>query len=67
MERTFDHPNLLDGKWRCPICGTAADRPVVLVPIRHVDEWNAEAEQVHWQCASLVNEMAEVENKGNQE
>ena len=57
MSRVFDHPNLsLD--WVCPICRTNADIPVILVPIKQIDEWNAEAEQVHLKCAALVAETA---------
>jgi hypothetical protein len=32
FKRTFDHPNL-SYNWLCPICDTAADRPVVLLPV----------------------------------
>lgn len=55
--RTFDHPNTSHG-WRCPICNTAADRPVVLVPIPGTEDGGiVEARQIHAACHEVVLSM----------
>lgn len=52
-DRVFPHPNLGHG-WICPICRTAADQPVVLIPKSEPDEHGiCEAEQVHAECWAL--------------
>ena len=59
--RVFEHFNASHGSI-CPVCGTAADRPTVLVPIPGTeDDGICEAKQVHKQCYDLANEMAEAE------
>lgn len=51
--RTFEHPNL-DG-FLCPICGTADDKPVVLVGINGTEHDNlVEALQYHLDCITLT-------------
>jgi hypothetical protein len=53
----FDHPNMHLG-FKCPICHTSADRPVVLVPIPGTERGNnMEAEQVHAECQELMARM----------
>jgi len=55
--RTFDHPNAANG-WRCPICNTAADRPVVLVPIPGTEDGGiVKANQIHMACHEVVLSM----------
>lgn len=55
--RVFDHPNTRNG-WRCPICNTAADRPVVLVPIPGTEDGRtAQAQQIHAACHEVVLNM----------
>ena len=50
--RVFDHPNL-EG-FRCPICGTGLDEPVVLVGIRGTERENiCDARQYHLGCINL--------------
>lgn len=51
--RTFDHPNMTN--FRCPICGTADDKPVVLLPIIGTEDGNiCEAKQFHFDCIDLI-------------
>ncbi len=51
--RVFDEPNL-GGGWTCPICGTAENKPVVLVGISGTEQGrNMQAEQVHLDCIDL--------------
>jgi hypothetical protein len=53
----FEHPNISNG-WKCPVCGTNADKPVVLVPIPNTEnDGICEAKQVHKKCYDLVVEM----------
>lgn len=49
--KTFQHPNMEGGKWVCPICLNAEDKPVVLFPILGtlVDR-NVECRQIHSDC-----------------
>lgn len=55
--RVFDRPNTAFG-WRCPICKTAADKPVVLVPIPGTElGGNVEARQIHAACHEVVLTM----------
>ena len=59
--RVFEHFSASHGSI-CPVCGTAADKPTVLVPIPGTeDDGICEARQVHKRCFDLVNEMAEAE------
>ncbi len=47
--RVFNHPNMLD--FQCPVCGTAADKPVVLIPTGGTQRGGiCEAKQVHVDC-----------------
>jgi hypothetical protein len=51
--RVFNHPNLTG--FKCPICGKADDRPVVLVAIYGTQEANiSEARQYHIDCIELT-------------
>lgn len=60
MSRVFDHPNMKN--FKCPICKTSADQPVVLVPIPGTERGGiAEAEQVHDECMKLFNKMFVIE------
>jgi len=51
--KIYEHPNMLN--FKCPICGTAADKPVTLVPISGTIEQNGlcEANQYHIDCLEL--------------
>ena len=52
--REFKHPNT-SNKWKCTICGTNDDKPVVLVEVIGTkDGYNVEAEQIHADCINLV-------------
>jgi hypothetical protein len=52
--RAFDEPNL-HGGWVCPICGTSAVKPVVLIGIEGTQEGhNIQAEQFHLDCIELT-------------
>ena len=52
--RTFEHPNF-SGDWVCPICGTAEDKPIVLIPIQGTQKGNnCQAEQYHEHCIDPV-------------
>ena len=51
--RVFDHPNM--NGFRCPICLTDTDKPVVLIGIDGTEEdGNAEANQYHLDCIELI-------------
>lgn len=51
--RVFDHPNI--NNFRCPICGTADDKPVVLIGIAGTERGGiAEATQFHLDCIDLT-------------
>lgn len=53
----FPHPNF-HGGWECPICGSSADAPVVLVEISDTeDEGIVECSQVHAECLLLTEKM----------
>jgi hypothetical protein len=50
FQRTFPHPNF-SNDWKCPLCQTAEDRPVVLAPILGtLDDGIEEARQIHADC-----------------
>lgn len=52
--RTFDHPNTSHG-WKCPICKTDNDEPVVLIGINGTQKGSIiEAEQFHLRCIELL-------------
>lgn len=52
--KVFEHPNL-HANWKCPICGTSADEPVVLVGVYGTQEGDrVKAEQFHIDCIDLV-------------
>lgn len=56
-KRKFKNPNL-SNDWVCPVCGTKAEEPVVLVEIPNTRQGNiCQAEQVHADCYELVNKM----------
>ena len=43
----------------CPVCGTKADQPTVLVPIENTQKGNlVECRQVHRECFDLKLKMA---------
>jgi len=51
--RIFEKPNL-HGNWKCPICGTAKESPVVLIGIDGTENGNImKAEQIHLDCIEL--------------
>lgn len=51
--RVFDHPNLSD--FKCPICGTSEDKPVVLIGIVGTQKGGIqEAEQFHLDCVDRI-------------
>jgi len=50
--RIFEHPNMAD--FKCPICGTADDKPVVLIGIDGTESGrNIQARQYHVACIDL--------------
>lgn len=54
--RVFDHPNPIG--FECPICRSAKDAPVVLVPLPWTQRGNiVEAKQFHKKCYDLWLEM----------
>ena len=54
--RQFEHPNMIN--FKCPICHTKTDAPVVLVGIPGTeDDGIIEAEQVHSECYVLYCKM----------
>jgi hypothetical protein len=63
--RVFDHPNM-DGGFRCPICRTSADAPVVLVGIPGTEDGNIQqATQIHEACWLLFEKMGRLESLQN--
>lgn len=59
--RVFEHPNMYN--FKCPVCNTKADMPIVLVPIPGTEEGNImRAEQVHKECYDLAVKMQDIEN-----
>jgi hypothetical protein len=51
--RVFDEPNIGDG-WKCPLCGTADKKPVILAGIQGTEDGNnMQAEQIHLDCIEL--------------
>ena len=52
--KIFDHPNI-DADWKCPICYTNTDKPVILIGI-HGTEYgrNIESKQIHIDCIELT-------------
>lgn len=55
--RVFEHGNWANGEV-CPICKTANDLPVVLVPIPGTEDGNlVQAQQMHKKCFDLIVEM----------
>ena len=53
--RIFDHPNLSNKKWRCPICQTRNDDKIVLIGINGTEAGkNIEAEQFHLKCLNKL-------------
>ena len=51
--RVFEHPNL--NNFRCPLCGTNNDKPVVLVGIEGTEDGgNMKARQYHLDCIELT-------------
>jgi hypothetical protein len=58
----FEHPNMQD--FKCPICGTNANRPVALVPIDGTEEGGkCKAEQIHLECIDLVKVLINDKNR----
>lgn len=61
--REFLHPNMSFG-FKCPVCKTSKDAPVVLVGLPGTEEdGNIEAQQVHTECFELVAKMKGLEIK----
>jgi len=57
--REFKHPNTSNG-WKCPICKTDKDSPVVLIGIPGTEDGGImEAEQIHSECWKLWCKMRE--------
>ena len=51
--RVFDEPNMTN--FKCPICGTSNNKPVVLVGIDGTqDGYNIQAVQYHLDCIELT-------------
>jgi hypothetical protein len=53
--RQFDHPNMEN--FKCPICKTATDAPVVLIPIKTEKDGFVECRQIHSECFKVVMKM----------
>lgn len=54
--RQWPHPNMT--KFKCPVCKTSSDAPVVLVPIPGTEcDGICEAKQVHAECYRVVMRM----------
>ena len=54
MSRFFDKPNL-SNDWKCPICRTNKESPVILVAVPGTQDGNlCEAQQIHAECANIV-------------
>ncbi|MCP4255006.1 MAG: hypothetical protein GY775_16690 [Candidatus Scalindua sp.] len=52
--KIFDHPNITND-WKCPICNSNGDKPVVLIGIQGTEKGNnMEAEQFHLDCIELT-------------
>jgi len=52
--RIFNHPAITDD-WKCPICNTNEDKPIVLIPIAGTRQGNnMQAEQFHVDCIDLT-------------
>lgn len=59
--KQFAHPNTSTG-WKCPICKSDKDSPVVLVGIPGTEDGNVmEAEQIHGACYQLFCDMHDIE------
>jgi hypothetical protein len=57
--RQFNHPNMTN--FRCHVCNSNKDMPVVLVPKPGTERGNImEAEQVHTKCYELYCEMHDI-------
>jgi hypothetical protein len=52
--RIFDHPNLDQKIWKCPICKTREDLPVTLIGLAYQKQTAIKAVQVHINCIDLV-------------
>lgn len=51
--RVFDEPNMEN--FKCPICGTSDNKPVVLVGVDGTQEgYNIRAVQYHLDCIDLI-------------
>ena len=51
--RIFEKPNT-SGDWKCPICGTAEEKPITLIGIEGTEDgMNQKAEQMHVDCLNL--------------
>ena len=51
--RIFEHPNT-SKNWKCPICNTNEDKPIILIGIVGTEEGNnMQAEQFHLDCIEL--------------
>ena len=58
--REFKHPNLHG--FKCPVCQTGKDAPVVLVSIPGTEDGNVmEVEQIHSECYVLWAKMRDIE------
>ena len=56
--KEFKHPNMEN--FKCPICHTGKDAPVVLVGIPGTEDGNImRAEQVHSKCYEELNQIIE--------
>jgi len=51
--KQFEHPNM-GNDWKCPICNTNEDKPIVLMGVDGTEDGNIEeAEQIHLDCINL--------------
>lgn len=58
--RVFEHPNMSAG-WKCKICNTARDEPVVLVGIPGTEEDGiVECDQVHYDCYNTIYKIPKI-------
>jgi hypothetical protein len=62
--RSFKHPNM--NNFKCPICSTSKDLPVVLIPVKKVDDNLCEAVQVHAECYRLYCKMNNIDIEVNE-
>lgn len=54
MARVFERPNT-SHDWKCPVCRTANEAQVILVPIPGTEKDGiVEAQQFHLRCANIV-------------